>query len=103
MNRLLIYPYYTGDEKLDQVLANPKSLKLLWLEILFNDSIPWKAYFHRSEVKGAYDKACIWYTRFKTMIQAHTSRSPLESQTGPFNQKEYRKFTEALAFVSSLT
>lgn len=42
MNKLKIISHYTEFETLDEVLENKRDRELLWLEILFNDSIEWK-------------------------------------------------------------
>lgn len=95
-----IIPYYTGDETLEEMLKRPKSVSLLWLEILFNDKIPWEKHLNQPEVKMAYEKACVWYTHFKTMIESHAGRDPLETRTGKIDDRKYRRFLEALNFVS---
>jgi len=96
----VLYPYYTGQQTLEEVLQDPKGRSLLWLEILFNDQIPWENYLDRSEVQVAYKKACIWYGHFKTMILGSPRCKPLKSQPGAIDSKDYRKFLEALNFVS---
>ena len=101
--KLLIFPYYTGKETLEEVFLDQKHYHLLWLEILFNDLIPWDTYLDRPEIKSAYEKARIWFTQFQTMIQAHTGRKPLKALSGKIDQKDHRKFLEALSFVSALT
>jgi hypothetical protein len=98
--RLRILPFYTGDMTLDEVLKNPKSVRLLWLEILLNGEIPWENYLHQPEVKAAYEKACLWYGHFKTMIEGHTGRRPLDARRGKIDPREYRRFLEVLNFVS---
>jgi len=95
-----VIPYYTGDTTLEEILKSPKSVSVLWLEILFNDEIVWKDYLTLPEVKAAYEKACVWYTHFKTMVSGHTGRKPLEIQTGSIDDREYRRFLEALNFVA---
>ncbi|MBI3352171.1 MAG: hypothetical protein HY036_06300 [Nitrospirae bacterium] len=80
-----------------------KNYRVLWLEILFNDRVSWETYLDRPEVREAYQKACIWFSQFKTMIQAHTGRKPLESRSGKIDPKDYRQFLEALNFVSALS
>ena len=97
---LRIIPCYTGDKTLDEVLRNKKSLKMLWLEILLNDHILWESYLNVPEVKIAYDKACVWYSNFKTMIDGAVGRKPLRKTTGKIDDREYRKFLEALNFVT---
>lgn len=99
-DQLRIIPFYTGDKTLDEALRNIRSLKILWLEILFNDFIPWEDYLHISEIKMAYEKASIWYHHFKTMVDRSVRRKPLTDQRGKIDEREYRKFLEALNFVS---
>jgi hypothetical protein len=95
-----LIPYLTGAETLEEVLKNPKNASLLWLEILFNDGIPWENHLHRPKVKTAYEKACVWYTHFKTMVEGHVERKPLETRTGKIDNREYRRLWEALNFVA---
>lgn len=100
-SRLRIIPFYTGDESLEAALANSKSLRLLWLEILINESIPWEAYLDRPEVNVAYEKACAWYSQFKTMIEGHAGKRSLPSRKSEVDMREYRILLEALNFVAS--
>ena len=72
--KLRIIPFYTGDETLEEALRNKKGLNMLWLEILLND--------------------------FKTMIDGFTGRRPLELRRGKIDDREYRKFLEAINFVA---
>ena len=99
-SHLVVIPYYTGDRTLDEILNNPKSVGLLWLEILLNGRFPWEEHLDRPQVKAAYEKACIWYGHFKTMVSGHTGREPLEARQGEIDTREYRRFQEALAFVA---
>lgn len=99
-DQLIIIPFYTGDKTLDEALRNKKSLKILWLEILFNDLIPWEDYFNLQEINMAYEKASNWYYHFKTMVDWSVKRKPLRGQKGEIDEREYRKFLEVLNFVS---
>lgn len=99
-SKLRIIPFYTGDESLEVVFANSKSLRLLWLEILINESIPWEEYLDRSEVSVAYEKACAWYSQFKTMVEGHAGKRSLPLRKGNVDMREYRTFLEVLNFVS---
>lgn len=76
-------------------------MDLLWLEILVNDGIPWEDYLHILEINNAYQKACIWYTNFKTMLNTVVKRKPLLNINGKVDDREYRKFVEVLNFVKS--
>ncbi|MBI5193575.1 MAG: hypothetical protein HZA08_09070 [Nitrospirae bacterium] len=76
---------------------------LLWLEILVNDDIPWEDYLNIPEINNAYQKACIWYTNYKTMLHTVVKRKPLMNLNimGKVDDREYRKFVEVLNFVKS--
>jgi hypothetical protein len=101
--RLHVIPYYTGDSTLEEVLNNPTSGGLLWLEILLNGAFPWEAHLEQPQVRVAYDKACVWYSHFKTMISGRTGRGALEPRAGKIDEREFRRFQEALLFVAGLT
>ena len=98
--KLRIIPFYTGDETLEEALRNKKGLNMLWLAILLNDCISWELYLEVPEIRMAYDKACLWYGNFKTMIDGFTGRRPLELRRGKIDDREYRKFLEAINFVA---
>lgn len=99
--RLKIIPYYTGIKNLDSFLKEERNPELLWLEILLNDKIKWEKYLKIKEVRKAYQKACIWYGNFKTLIDFYVKREPLKIKKSRVDSKDYRKFLEALNFVSS--
>ena len=99
-SKLRIIPFYTGDETLDEALKNKKSISLLWLEVLFNDYISWESYLAIPEIKSAYEKACVWYSNFRILIDSTTKRRPLKNREGKIDDREYRKFLEALNFVA---
>lgn len=101
MADLKVIPYYTGFKDLKKALKDRKSLGILWLEILFNDVIAWQDYLGIKEVKKAYEKACLWYTNFKTLIESHIKRAPLEIKKGKVDNRQYRRFLEVLNFVST--
>lgn len=99
---LKIIPFYTGKKTLSHALKDKKSRDMLWLEILFNDEVDWeKEMAHDENVKTAYRKACAWYGKFKTIMDAVVKRKPLSPQKGTIEEKEYRKFMEVVNFVSS--
>lgn len=99
--RLRILPYYTGYVSLEEALRDSRGVGLLWLEILFNPDVVWQDYLHRPEVRSAYDKACVWYSHFKTMIEGRTGRPPLPPRAGEIDMREHRRFLEALQFVAT--
>ena len=98
--RFRIIPYYTADKTLDEALKNPKSLCLLWLEILFNGVVSWEDHLDQPQIQAAYEKACAWYSRFKTMVNGHVGWEPLERRPEDIDMREYRKFLVALSLRS---
>jgi len=96
-----IIPSYTGVQTLEASLEDPKSLRLLWLEILLNGNFPWEAYQDLPEVESAFEKACIWYGHYKTMIDGLIGRPPLPRRTGKIDEREIRTFQEAIYFASN--
>ncbi len=101
MERLKILPYYTGKKDLEGILGDKKSLNMLWLEILLNDSFDWHSYLNIKEIKIAYEKSCVWYGNFSNLIESSIKRRPLEMKRGKIDNRELRKFLEALNFVST--
>lgn len=99
--RLRIIPFYTRVETLDRALKSRESLNLLWLEILFNDHISWEDYLDVPEIRMAYDKACLWYSNFKTLLDCTVKRRPLRKAEGKIDDREYRRFMEVLNFVAN--
>lgn len=98
--KLKIIPFYTGHTILQEVLSSERDREILWLEILFNDSIDWEHY-QDPVVKASYDKACIWYWNFKTLIDNFTKRKPLSFKEGKPDLREYRRFLEVINFVTA--
>lgn len=97
---LKVVTVYTGKETLEEALKEGAAKKLLWLEILFNDGVEWERYLAIKDVKDAYEKACIWYGKFRSLIEAQTKRKPLQKKNGEVDYREYRRFIEVLNFVS---
>lgn len=101
MQKLKIIPYYTGKEFLEEALKDKRSLNLLWLEILLNDTINWKRYLFNKEIRLAYEKASVWYSNFKSIVESYLHRKPLKIKKERINSGDYRRFLEALNFVIS--
>jgi len=53
--RLRVLNAYTGTEDLKSALKNPQSVKMLWLEILFNDSFNWESNLKNPILKAMKD------------------------------------------------
>lgn len=98
---LRIIPFYIGLQSLEASLKDPKSQRLLWLEILLNGDFPWENYRDLPVLEAAYEKACIWYSHYKTMIDGLVGRPPLPRKIGKIDEREVRKFQEAIYFVAS--
>lgn len=98
--RLKLLPAYTHVTSLSDALQDPRSLRVLWLEILFNDALDLAPILEHPAGRAAYQKACRWYTAYRSLIQVVSARTPLPDNPGPIDQREYRTFVEALYFVS---
>lgn len=99
-SRLKLLPAYTRAATLEEALQDPRSLRVLWLELLFNDQLDLAPVMDHPAGREAYRKACRWYTAYRSLIQSVIPRTPLPSDPGPIDQREYRVFVEALHFVS---
>jgi hypothetical protein len=95
---LKLLPAYLGVASLDEALRNPRISRILWLEILVNDSIEWKA-LGQPLVQEAYETACRWYTRYRTLVSGLVPRAPLPEDHGPIDERLYRRLAEALEFA----
>jgi hypothetical protein len=91
---------YTGATSIEEALRDERAVRLLWLEILFNDALDLTAWRDRPEVIAAYVKACRWYTAYRTLVDSLVLRSPLPADNGPTDPKDFRVFAEALRFVA---
>ncbi|MDR4484659.1 MAG: hypothetical protein R3B95_15850 [Nitrospirales bacterium] len=97
---LKILPAYTGLHTVEAILQVPRARRLLWLEILFNDQLdlqPWK---NHPEVQDAYQKACQWFTTYRSLIQSVVPRASLPLDSGKIDQRDYRRFAETLQFLA---
>ena len=96
-----ILPAYTGLSTIEEVVNIPRALRLLWVEILLNEYLnltPWQNY---PEVQQAHEKACRWYTTYKTLVDSMVPRTPLPTNSNPIDYREYRVFAEALQFAAA--
>ena len=97
---LRVLPAYTGASSLEEALRDSRGVRLLWLEILVNDRLNLEPWMNRQEVQAAYEKACQWYTTYRSLIDSVLTRAPLPQRPGPVDFREYRVFAEALRFVA---
>ncbi|NOU11395.1 MAG: hypothetical protein HOO98_15460 [Nitrospira sp.] len=95
---LKLLPAYLGVSSLDDALCHPRIGRILWLEILVNDSIEWTA-LHDPHVQEAYETACRWYTRYRSLVSGLVSRAPLPENHGPIDERLHRQLAEALEFA----
>ena len=98
---LKILPAYTGMATLEEILHHSRAVRLLWLEILVNDRLDLTPWQQNVEVQQAFEKACQWYTTYKTLIHSMIPRSPLPQNLQPVDVREYRTFAEALRFATT--
>ena len=98
---LTLLPAYTGVHTLQEAVDHIHSRRLLWLEILFNEKLDLAGYREQPVVEEAYQKACRWYTTYRSLIETVFPRAPLPSDAGPIDQRDYRTFIEALRFVGT--
>lgn len=98
---LRLLPAYTGAFTIDEVLGNPRAVRLLWLEILVNDQLDLTPWSTRVEVQQAYQKACRWFTAYRSLLSSVLARAPLPVDSSPIDPREYRTFAEALRFVAA--
>lgn len=97
---LKILPAYTGLNAVEAILQVPWAKRLLWLEILFNDQFDLQMWQNHHEVQEAYQKACQWFTTYRSLIQHVLPRVSLPLDHGKIDQRDYRTFAEALQFLA---
>ncbi len=96
---LRLLPAYLGTSSIAEAVKTDRGRRILWLEILVNDQLdlsPWKS---DPAVEAAYKNACRWYTQYRRLITYLLHRTPLPSDTGSIDFRDYRAFAEALSFV----
>ena len=95
-----LLPAYTGMNTIEEILKNPRALRLLWLEILVNEHLDITPWQNHPEIKKAHKKACQWFTTYRQLIESIISRAPLPYDPTPIDFREYRVFAEALRFAT---
>ena len=96
-----LLPAYTGLSTIDEILENPRALRLLWLETLVNEHLDISPWQHHPAVQQAYEKACQWFTTYRSLINSMIARHPLPHNSQPIDFREYRVFAEALQFATA--
>ncbi|GJL61010.1 MAG: hypothetical protein NPIRA03_38670 [Nitrospirales bacterium] len=97
---LKILPAYTGLNTVEAILQFPRARRLLWLEILFNDELNLQPWQNHPEVQDAYQKACEWFTTYRSLIQSVLPRVSLPFDNGKIDLRDYRTFAAALQFLA---
>lgn len=97
---LRLLPVYTGATSIDEALQDQRGVRLLWLEVLVNDRLDLTPWLEHREVQEAYQKACRWYTTYRSLIETLLGRTPLPVDSGPIDPCDYRLFAEAIRFVA---
>ncbi len=98
---LKILPAYTGLNSLEAILQVPRARRLLWLEILFNHQLDLRDWESHPDVQEACEKACRWFTTYRSLIQSLLPQVSLPHNPGKIDQRDYRTFVEALHFVAN--
>jgi len=98
-----LLPAYTGLDTIDEILNNPRAVRLLWLEILVNEHLDLAPWGDHPAVQQAYEKACQWFTAYKSLINSMIARHPLPHNSQPVDFRDYRVFAEALRFATAYT
>lgn len=98
-NPLRLLPAYLGTDSIAEAVKTARGRRMLWLEILVNDQLDLSPWASDPAVEAAYRNACRWYTQYRRLITHLLNRTPLPSDPGPIDSRDYRAFAEALSFV----
>ena len=96
---LKLLPAYLGTSSIDEALGTSRGRRILWLEILLNDQLdvsPWQT---DPAMQQAYQTACRWDTHYRRLLASLFDRTPLPSDSGPIDFRDYRTFAEAIYFA----
>ncbi len=100
---LKILPAYTGIASIHEALGDARASRLLWLEILTNDQLDITPWEDHPIFQEAYDKACRWYTTYRSVIESVLARQPLPLREGTVDHRDQRTFFEAIRFAAPHT
>jgi hypothetical protein len=96
---LVLLPAYLGTHSIAEAIKTARGQRILWLEILVNDHLDLSPWTSDPSVQNAYQMACRWYTHYRRLLTSLLDRTPLPSDQGPIDYRDYRAFAEALSFV----
>jgi len=96
---LRLLPAYLDTHSVQEALQTARGRRILWLEILINDTFDFTPWEQDPAFQEVYRTACRWYTHYRGLITFLFNRRPLPADPGPIDFREYRTFAEALRFV----
>jgi hypothetical protein len=96
---LRLLPAYLGISSIEDALQSARGRRILWLEILINDTLDFGPWEQEPAFLEVYRTACRWYTQYRGLITFLFDRRPLPEDRGPIDFREYRTFAEALRFA----
>lgn len=96
---LRLLPAYLGTDSVQEALQTARGRRILWLEILINDTFDFTSWEQDRAFQEAYRTACRWYTQYRGLITFMFDRRLLPADPGPIDFREYRTFAEALRFA----
>jgi hypothetical protein len=96
---LKLLPAYLGTDSIAEAIQTARGQRMLWLEILVNEHLDLSPWTSEPAVQQAYQTACRWYTHYRRLLTFLLGRTPLPSDSGPIDDRDYRAFAEVLSFV----
>jgi hypothetical protein len=96
---LVLLPAYLGTHSIAEAIKTARGQRILWLEILVNEHLDLSTWSSEPAVQQAYQMACRWYTHYRRLLTSLLERTPLPSDQGPIDYRDYRAFAEAISFV----
>ena len=95
----MLLPAYLGTNSIAEAVKTTRGQRMLWLEILVNEHLDLSPWTSDPSVQEAYRTACRWYTHYRRLLTSLLGRTPLPSDKGPIDYRDYRAFAEVLSFV----
>ena len=94
---LMLLPAYLGTDSIAEAVKTTRGQRILWLEILVNENLDLSSWTSDAAVQEAYQTACRWYTHYRRLLTSLLGRTPLPSDKGPIDYRDYRAFAEVLS------